>query len=240
MVEPELTSSMLPLKHRAIVIPALNEAKKIARVVENVRAYGQVFVVDDGSTDSTGELASASGATVVRHDTPRGYDGALSSGFDAAFSAGAKAAITIDADGQLPADEVPVFFGKLEEGYDLVVGERPSLPRVSEWLFARLMRMSGSVVRDPFCGLKAYRLSFYAEHGHFDTYQSIGTDLMIFVLLSQGRVFSLPISVEPREGASRMGSLLHAEWKILKAVWRGIHRLWFNRARPPSHDKGCD
>lgn len=230
MVDRELTSRVLPLAERAIIIPALNEAEKVADVVGDVQAYGQVFLVDDGSTDATGELAAAAGAKVVRHCSPRGYDGALSSGFAAAYASGAKAAITIDADGQLPASEIPKFFGKLEEGYDLVVGERPSLPRVSEWIFAQLMRLSGNVVRDPFCGMKAYCLTYYGERGEFDTYHSIGTDLMIFILHRNGRVVGLPIPVEPRDGASRMGSRFRAEWKILKAVWGGVRRLWIRPA----------
>jgi glycosyltransferase involved in cell wall biosynthesis len=50
-----------------IVVPALNEAKTIATVVERISNYGQVIVVDDGSTDATAELARKAGAVVVSH-----------------------------------------------------------------------------------------------------------------------------------------------------------------------------
>ncbi|WP_218566600.1 glycosyltransferase family 2 protein [Vallicoccus soli] len=67
----------------AVVIPAKDEAQRIAATV---RAAGElpgvdlVVVVDDGSSDRTGELAAAAGATVVRHPVPHGKAGAMETG----------------------------------------------------------------------------------------------------------------------------------------------------------------
>ena len=68
----------------AIVIPAFNEADSIGDVVAAVSAYGTPIVVDDGSSDDTGLLASKAGAVVVRQEVNDGYDAALSRGFDKA------------------------------------------------------------------------------------------------------------------------------------------------------------
>ena len=87
----------------AIVIPAFNEADSIAAVVKAVRAYGTPIVVDDGSTDDTGPLATAAGAVVVRQDSNQGYDAALARGFAKADEIGAHIVVTADADGHVPS-----------------------------------------------------------------------------------------------------------------------------------------
>ena len=50
----------------AIVIPAFNEEKTISKIVSKARYYGQVIVIDDGSSDKTLEIAKKSGAIVER------------------------------------------------------------------------------------------------------------------------------------------------------------------------------
>ena len=59
-------------------------------VVAAVSAYGTPIVVDDGSSDDTGLLASKAGAVVVRREVNDGYDAALSRGFDKADEIGAE------------------------------------------------------------------------------------------------------------------------------------------------------
>ena len=65
----------------AIVIPAFNEELTIIDVIQAVKMYGIVIVVDDASTDSTRILAIDAGATVISLDENKGYDGALNIGF---------------------------------------------------------------------------------------------------------------------------------------------------------------
>src|SRR5690606_4666792 len=118
--------------------------------------------------------------------------------------------------------------------YAIVAGVRPKMPRHSEWLFAALLRGAGSSVRDPFCGMKAYRMRLYRERGFFDSYRSFGTDLLIYAMRQRAPSACLPITVRDRADQSRVGGRLRAEWKILKAVLRGIHRLWLTPARRPA------
>ena len=60
-----------------IVIPVLDEAHTVGRVVEAARVYGPVLVVDDGSQDGSGAVATAAGAEVLRHPRPLGKAQAL-------------------------------------------------------------------------------------------------------------------------------------------------------------------
>src|SRR3990170_4522850 len=108
----------------AIVVPAFNEAESIAAMVAAICAYGTPIVVDDASTDDTGLRAAAAGAMVVRHETNRGYDGALASGFRKAEEIGADCIVTIDADGQLNSAAIPPVLDKLEKRAHVVFGIR--------------------------------------------------------------------------------------------------------------------
>jgi len=108
----------------AVVIPVFNHGKAVAAVVEKaMRLSLPVFVVDDGSTDSTREnLAPISGIHMLRHDENRGKGAALLTGF-AEASKIADWAITIDGDGQhhpedalnlinaIPAGQRPIMVG---------------------------------------------------------------------------------------------------------------------------------
>ena len=85
----------------AALIPAYNEARAIADVV--VRAaprVAAVYVVDDGSTDGTGELARQAGAAVVARAANGGKGRALRDGFDRCFADGFDAVVCLDGDGQ--------------------------------------------------------------------------------------------------------------------------------------------
>ena len=65
----------------AIVIPAFNEEATISNVVQSVKEYGIVVVVNDASSDKTKQMAESAGAIVINHKDNKGYDDALNSGF---------------------------------------------------------------------------------------------------------------------------------------------------------------
>jgi glycosyltransferase involved in cell wall biosynthesis len=111
---------------RVIVIPAYCEETVIGNVVRDaVRVADSVVVVDDGSTDRTGEVAQAAGAIVVRHALNRGLGGALGTGISAARLLGATAICTMDADGQHRAADAGRVFERLARGdVDFVIGSR--------------------------------------------------------------------------------------------------------------------
>jgi glycosyltransferase involved in cell wall biosynthesis len=178
-------------------------------------------VVDDGSSDGTAKIAARAGAAVVSHTTSRGYDAALESGFAAAVRGGFTHAVTFDGDGQHSVDDLPVVAGLLTDGWDVVVGVRPHPARVSESLFSLYTR-SRYRVRDPLCGLKGYSLRLYVELGHFDSYRSIGTELLLYALRSGRRVTEVPIAVARREGRSEFGGGLKGNWRILRALILGL------------------
>jgi glycosyltransferase involved in cell wall biosynthesis len=80
----------------AVVIPAKDEAERIAATVRAAATVGQVVVVDDGSTDDTAARAREAGATVVVHDHNRGKGAAMTTG--AAAVPDADLLVFLDAD----------------------------------------------------------------------------------------------------------------------------------------------
>ena len=82
----------------AIIIPAFNEEVTIFRVVQSVRGYGEVIVVNDASTDETEKIAEKAGAILVNHKNNEGYDAALNSGFAKAGELNCDVVITFDAE----------------------------------------------------------------------------------------------------------------------------------------------
>jgi glycosyltransferase involved in cell wall biosynthesis len=107
------------------VIPAYNEASVIGEVLDRVRGHvDEIIVVNDGSSDRTGEIASGRGVVVVHHVINRGLGASLGTGFAAAHRRGADVVITLDADGQHDPAEIPKFVEAINGGADFVVGSR--------------------------------------------------------------------------------------------------------------------
>jgi len=157
--------------HRVwVVVPAFNEATAIGGVVSELVRHGgwYVVVVDDGSTDATGEAAGRAGAVVVRHVLNLGQGAALQTGIDLAVARGAACIVTFDADGQHDPQDVPALLAALDRGADVALGSR-FLGRVEGATGSRtvLLRaavrlsnaLSGLQLSDAHCGLRAFRAS---------------------------------------------------------------------------------
>jgi glycosyltransferase involved in cell wall biosynthesis len=110
----------------AALVPAYQAAQHLGPVLEGIRAElprEAIFVVDDGSTDGTADVARAAGVQLVQHPRNRGKGAALMTGFEAAAAAGFTHVITLDADGQHPPASIPAFIAMLPEA-DIVIGSR--------------------------------------------------------------------------------------------------------------------
>ncbi|MGT2434892.1 glycosyltransferase family 2 protein [Bradyrhizobium betae] len=113
----------------SVVIPALNEERGISETVKNIAAVlttanlipFEIIVVDDGSKDATGRLASEAGAKVLRHPHNVGYGRSLKKGIEAASH---DMIAICDADSTYPAAAIPDLVRLYQDGFDMAVGER--------------------------------------------------------------------------------------------------------------------
>lgn len=110
------------------IIPAHDEADRVADVVRGALAHLPVLVVDDGSADTTAATAASAGATVLRQHPNQGKGAALRAGFGRAIADGYEAALTLDADGQHDPADIPAFLSAWTSAatgtVDLVIGRR--------------------------------------------------------------------------------------------------------------------
>lgn len=148
------------------LIPAYNAAGSIAAVVEKAHAIGApVLVVDDGSSDATGEEARRAGATVLRHARNRGKGAALQTGFAYAAARGAQTVLTLDADGQHdPAEAGKLLAAAATHPDSLIIGVRsfdpalmPRRSRIGNQISTFFIsRFAGRPHRDTQSGFRVY------------------------------------------------------------------------------------
>ena len=205
----------------AIIIPAFNEDATISQVVDSAKEYGCPIVVNDGSTDNTQAAATKSGAIVVNHLSNQGYDNALNSGFIEADKRNYDAVITFDADGQHNTSYLKEYIRLINENYDVVIGIRSNFQRIAEYVFS-WVSMARWGIHDPLCGMKGYHIDVFKNLGHFDSYNSIGTELSIFAVKSKMKIAQLHIKVNKRNDKSRFGNRFLANIRIFYSLWKGM------------------
>ena len=194
----------------SVVIPCLNEAETIGFCVE--RAFvgiaatglpGEVVVADNGSTDGSDRIAEELGARIVRV-RERGYGAALSGGIDAARG---RYIVMGDADATYDLGRIDDFVRKLEDGDDLVLGNRfaggiepgamPLLNRRvgNPVLTAVGRRLFHSPVSDFHCGLRAFRRDAIAELGLSAPGMEYASEMVIKASLGGLRVSEVPTTL---------------------------------------------
>ncbi len=181
---------MDPKKDLLILIPVYNEARFIAQVIREAIPYAaEVAVVDDGSSDATGEIAGSAGATVIQHLANKGKGAALQTGFNYAFGKGYQAVLTMDGDGQHRSEDIPVLLERYQKSdVDMVVGCRSrnlkNMPLdrfVTNWFTSALISfLSRQKVQDSQSGFRVMDVrivpSLSFSTSHFDTESEILVD----------------------------------------------------------------
>ncbi len=211
---PEMTNQFFQERggrSLVVLIPALNEASTIGRIVEEVRGEldCKVVVIDDASTDHTTEEARGAGATVLPLRLQIGAWGAIRTGMCYAFKHGYQVAVTMDGDGQHLANCIQSVVAPIEsEQADVVVGscvDRGGLARRATWAFLRML--TTLKVEDLTSGLRAYNRAAISELISSDTTLFDYQDVVVLLYLQKGglRIAETPVSMYPRiSGHSRV------------------------------------
>lgn len=221
----------------AITLSAYNEEENIAAVIDKAVEYGTVFVVDDGSTDATVQVAREAGAQVVRHPINLGQGMAVLTSFKVAMAGDFDVIIEMDADGQHDPSEIPQFLAMLESsGVDIVVGSRilgsnyEGAPWVRVFFLPQLTGalnfLTGYAMTDSMCGFRAFRSdSLRKILPALDRVlepQYLAAEMFIRFSRLKLTVAEIPIRLSDRSsGVSRKG-LLRYGWGVSLAILRTL------------------
>ena len=195
----------------SVIVPAFNEGAAIGDVVAALKSgasWHEVIVVDDGSSDDTGERAREAGAIVVRHPYNKGNGAAVKSGVRRATGANV---LIVDGDGQhRPGDAQRLVSGLGE--YDLVIGARSSATQATSarrlgnaalnWLASYL---TDRRIPDLTSGFRAARRECLLEFLHLlpNGFSTPTTTTLAFLKAGYSVSFE-PIEAEQRVGASKI------------------------------------
>ena len=168
----------------------------------------EVIVVDDGSVDSTREVAESFPCHVVSHAANRGKGAAMRTGVSIAR---ADRIVFIDADDSYPAEAVPHVAEKLYWA-DLVLASRdfgrghiPALNRFGNWLIATLLKvLYGFKAADPLTGLYGLRKSAFERMGVRSPGFAVEAEISLKAARMGLRVDEMPIAYQERRGESKL------------------------------------
>lgn len=202
-----------------VIIPTYQGEKTLPKLFEKLMKIvpkEDILVVDDGSTDETVEICKKNNIEFISHQKNRGKGFALRTGFRWAIRSDYDAIITIDADLQHPPELIPKFIEELENGADLVVGNRmqdiktmPIERRISNFLSSFFVSLlAGKKFLDSQCGFRAIRRWVIEKsHLYFDRYQ-MESELLIESARIGANIKFIPIPTIYNGNESHFNSIL--------------------------------
>jgi glycosyltransferase involved in cell wall biosynthesis len=215
-----------------VVLPALNEAESVARVVAEVlsrQPLADLLVVDDGSTDRTAEVARAAGARVMSLPFNLGVGGAMRAAYRFAYDEGYDCVVQVDADGQHDASYIPRLVEALAEA-DVVVGARfagegayaARGPR--RWAMRLLSSVLSGLARRPLTdvtsGFRAVNrrgIRLFAAH-YPSEYLGDTVESLVIAVRTGCRVTQVPVAMRVRSTGRASQSTTRASLYLARAV----------------------
>jgi len=199
--------------HLSIVVPAYNEERRIDATLRKIRNWAEaqafrveVIVVDDGSADSTSEVAAGfQEVRILRVSPNRGKGHAVRHG---ALSAAGKFVLFTDADLSAPIEDADALFAALESsGADAAIGSRalrreligirqPLLRDYSGRCYNLLVRLfTGLRIHDTQCGFKLFRMAVTRRAFELQTVEGFGFDPELLFLIARqgGKIVEVPV-----------------------------------------------
>jgi len=195
----------------SVVIPALNEEEPIGDVVRAIprNIIDEIIVVDNGSTDRTGERATAAGARVV-HEPRRGYGRACRAGMHA-VSPQSGVLVFLDGDGSDCPEMMPLLLAPILDGtYDFVIGSRTRGRRetgsmnISQLLAGRaagsILRLLYKVRFTDMCPFRAIRREALEKLGMREETYGWNLEMQIRAARARMRILEVPVDHRRRAG----------------------------------------
>jgi glycosyltransferase involved in cell wall biosynthesis len=195
----------------SVVMGTYNEEEAIGTVLSDIESVtdGKAEVVCvDGSDDRTPEIARDHGARVIEQE-PQGYGVAVR---EAVLSAERPIVVTTDCDDTYPMDRLPDFLARINEGYDVVSGDRlyygaetmPAFNRFGNHAFAAIASvLAGERVHDTTTGMRAYRRELIQQIQWTEN-TGLSAELLLRPLIRNYEVCEIPIEYGERKGETKL------------------------------------
>jgi glycosyltransferase involved in cell wall biosynthesis len=217
----------------SVVMITMNEELAIAKVVVDIRRVvpDAEIVVVDSSKDRTPEIAAELGCRVVRQFPPRGYGPAMDT---ALRSATGDVVVTLDCDDTYPTDDIPAFVAAIEDGADLVNGNRiwrrpqamPLANFVANRTFGVVARLAcGSKAMDLHSGMRAYRRTMLDALRWDPNGAALPVELVLQPQRLGYRVVERPIEYRERLGQTTLHRWDSAKWTF-RRMWKARRWRW--------------
>jgi glycosyltransferase involved in cell wall biosynthesis len=210
----------------SVVMGTYNEAAAVGTVLEDVARVtddrAEVVCVD-GSTDGTADIAREHGAQVVEQP-PQGYGVAVR---EALLTPDRPVVVTTDCDDTYPMEALPRFLELVNEGYDVVSGDRlyhgadamPALNRFGNHAFAVLASLlAGRRLHDTTTGMRAYRRELIEDVGWTEN-TGLSAELLVRPVMRGYAVREEPIEYAERLGETKLDPLVGG-WEIARSIVR--------------------
>jgi glycosyltransferase involved in cell wall biosynthesis len=208
-----------------VILPALDEVAAIPDLLDALPSGFRAIVVDNGSTDGTGDVAAAHGATVVREEV-RGFGAACFAGLIAATS---DIVCFMDADGSLPPASLLAVSAPIERGEaDLVMGARkpttvgawPVHARVMNRGLALEMRRRTGVKLHDLGPMRAARRRQLLDLGIADRRFGWPLEMVLRASLAGWTVVEVDVPYHPRVGRSKVTGTLKGTVRTMRDMGR--------------------
>lgn len=220
----------------SVVIPAFNEAGAIKETIAEIRKAlesldHEILVVNDASTDRTGDEAAAAGARVISHPHNLGYGGALKTGIRAAAY---DTIVITDADGTYPNADLPRLLAEFRKGFNMVVGARTgehyhesALKSPLRYLLKWLVEFTtGRRIPDVNSGFRIFsRTEALPYLNHLCNTFSFTTSITLAYMMTSKFVGYVPIAYHPRIGQTKV-RLFRDSLRTLQYIVQAI--LYYN------------
>jgi glycosyltransferase involved in cell wall biosynthesis len=218
----------------SVFFPCYNEQDNVERTVEQalavlkkLNADFEVIIVDDGSSDTTGQIADEissrdSRVKVVHHPTNLGYGAALQSGFKAATK---ELVFYTDGDGQFDINEMPPLL-PLTEQYDIVSGYRLNrqdsfIRKINGWCWTKLVCwMFGMKIRDVDCAFKLYKRKIFDNIKLSSTGALIDTEILARAIRKGYSITQKGVHHYPRTAGAQTGANLKVILRAFKELFK--------------------